>query len=160
MNELTEWTENYLRNRDLTLKKIVSMKTDEKNSLITIRFSDKEVKHYILPLLSERIFKLTAGNIIVVCLNSRENFDFLIKNWSKLSKIKNYSIIFVNLKDNDKWLINPYVHNLIADPESLESGLKAMFDAANGEVLEPKPGKKKPKIFDDDVPDEGDSEEK
>lgn len=158
MNELLEWTENYLKNRDLTLRKIVSLKVDEKNSVIDVKFKDKAVKHQVYVELNDKIF-LGVGSRVIVCLNSKDNFDFLIKNWSKLSKIKDFSIIFVNLKHNDKWLINPYVHSMIADPESLESGLKAMFDAANGELKEPKMEKKKPKMFDDDVADKDDSEE-
>lgn len=158
MNDLLEWTENYLKNRDLSVRKIVSMKTDEKNNLIDVKFKDKSVKHHILPVLSEQTLTGT-GSRVIVSLNSKENFDFLIKNWGKISKIKDFSILFVNLKHNDKWLINPYVHSMIADPESLESGLKTMFDAANGDIKEPKAEKKKPKIFDDDVADEDDSEE-
>jgi len=159
MNELLEWTNNYLINRDLTLKKIVSIKIDEKNGIVDVKFKDKEVKHHVIPILNDKILSQDAGNIVIVCLNSTENFKFLIKNWSKLSKIKNFSIIFVSIKNNDKWLINPYVHSMIADQESLESGLRAMFDSANGELKEPKMEKKKPKMFDDDVADVDDSEE-
>jgi len=158
MNELVEWIENYLKNRDLTLRKIVSMKVDEKGNSIDVKFKDKAVKHQISPVLSEQTLS-GAGSRVIVCLNSKDNFDFLIKNWSKISKIKDFSMLFVNLKHNDKWLINPYVHSMIADPESLESGLKTMFDAANGDIKEPKAEKKKPKIFDDDVADEDDDKE-
>lgn len=157
MNELLEWTNNYLKNRDLTLRKIVSLKVDEKNNFIDVKFKDKTVHYQIVPVLTQQTFSGT-GNRVVVCLNSKENFDFLIKNWNEFSKIKDFCILFVNLKHNDKWLINPYVHSLIADPESLESGLKTMFDAANGDIKEPKIEKKKPKIFDNDVPDEDNSE--
>lgn len=159
MNELLEWTNNYLTNRDLTLKKIVSIKIDEKNNIIDVKFKDKEVKHHVFPTLNDKILTLGVGSKVIICINSDENFKFLIKNWNKIAKIKDFSIIFVSLKNNDKWLINPYVHSMIADPESLESGLKAMFDSANGELKEPKMEKKKPKIFDDDVAEIDDSEE-
>lgn len=158
-NELLEWTSTYIKNRDLTLQKIVSIKIDEKSNIIDVKFKDKEVKHYIFADLSEKILSLPAGNKIIVCVNTNENFQFLIKNWTKLSKMKELSMIFVSLKNNDKWLINPYVHAMIADPESIESGLKSMFDTANGNIIEVKQGKKKPKIFDDDVADEDDGEE-
>jgi hypothetical protein len=159
MNELLDWTNKYLKNRDLTLRKIVSMKIDDKQNFIDVKFKDKEVKHHVFSTLSDKITSLGSGSKVIMCLNSDENFKFLTKNWNKLSKIKDFSIIFVSLENNDKWLINPYVHSLIADPESLESGLRAMFDAANGELKEPKMEKKKPKIFDEDVADEDDSEE-
>jgi hypothetical protein len=158
MKELIEWAENYIKNRDLTLRKIISLKVDEKSNVIDVKFKDKTVRHQIYNELNDTIFA-GAGNRVIICLNSKENFNFLIKNWGKLSKIKDFSIIFVNLKHNDKWLINPYVHSMIADPDSLEAGLKAMFDAANGELKEPKMEKKKPQIFDEDVASEDDSEE-
>ncbi|MGV8150429.1 MAG: hypothetical protein ACP5NV_01750 [Candidatus Woesearchaeota archaeon] len=159
INELLGWTETYIKNRDLTLKKIVNIKIDEKKETIQVKFKDREVTHYIMPDLSEKIFVLEHGTKIIVCLNTINNFDFLIKNWQKTSKIKDMSFIFVNIKQNDKWLINPYVHSLIADPESIETGLKTMFDTANGKIAEVKMEKKKPKMFDEDVADKDDSEE-
>ena len=156
---LLEWTETYLKHKDLTLKRIISIERDEKSSILDVRFKDKQARHYVLPQLSERILSLPPGNKVIVCLNTEENFSFLIKNWAKISKIKDFSMIFVNIDHNDKWLINPYIHSMIADPESMESGLRTMFETANGNITEVKIGKKKPKIFDDDVADEDDSKE-
>jgi hypothetical protein len=73
----------------------------------------------------------------------------LIKNWKKLSDIKNLSFLFVNLKIGDKWVINPHTHSMIADPESIESGLRTMFDTANGKIAEVKVGKKKSSMFEE-----------
>lgn len=159
-SELLEWTETYLKNRDLTLRKIVSLKSDEKKGTIHVKFKDKEVMHYAFSELTDKMLTLDSGSKVIVCLNNQSNFDFLIKNWAKISKIKDLSLIFVNLKQNDKWLINPYVHSLIADPESIETGLKTMYDTANGKVIEVKADKKKkPKMFDDDVADKEDTDE-
>lgn len=149
MDQLLDWTEQYIKNKDLTLRKIVSTKKDPTQGTLDVRYKDKQVMHYTMIALSDKVFELTAQNKIIVCLNTKDNFNFLVKHWTKLAQQKNMSMIFVS--DGDKWLINPYVHNMIADPDSLESGLKAMFDAANGDIREPKIEKKKPQIFDDDV---------
>ncbi|HIH32265.1 TPA: hypothetical protein HA235_06165 [Candidatus Woesearchaeota archaeon] len=151
--ELLEWTINYIKNKDLTLKKIQAIETVK--DIINIKYPDKTTRFQVKPVLDDKALMPQT----VVCLNSEENFKFLIKNWAKMSKINGLNILFVNQKNNDKWLINPYVHSMIADPASLETGLRAMFDTANGLVKEVKRDKKKPKIFDDDVANEEDGEE-
>jgi len=37
----------------------------------------------------------------------------------------------------------PHTHSMIADPSTIESGLRTMFETANGKVAEVKKGKKK-----------------
>jgi hypothetical protein len=152
-DELLEWTINYIKNKDLTIKKIQTIETVK--DIINVKYVDKAAKFLVKPVLDDKALMPQT----VVCLNSEENFKFLIKNWAKLAKINGLNILFVNQKNNDKWLINPYVHSMIADPESLETGLRAMFDTANGIVKEVKPDKKKPKIFDDDVANEESEED-
>ena len=85
----------------------------------------------------------------IVCPNIEENFQFLIKHWNKFSTIKNLSILFANLKTHEKWLINPYVHAMVADPASIETGLRTMFDTANGKIMEIKGQKKKASMFEE-----------
>ena len=58
------------------------------------------------------------------------------------------------MKIGDKWVINPHTHSMIADPESIESGLRTMSDTANGKVEEVKKGKKKPSMFEETSPEE------
>ena len=101
---------------------------------------------------------------IIACSNNEENFRFLIKYWKKLSEIRNLSFLFVNMKLNDKWVINPHTHSMIADPDSIEPGLKTMFDTANGKIAEIKGKKKKSSMFEEssgsEEKDEGMDEEK
>jgi hypothetical protein len=160
--ELMEWTVHYVKNKDLTFRKLV--KYTEKDDSIEFEFKDKKVIHFIIDKLSEKIFDLikTIEHKTIVCPNIDENFKFLIKQWNKLSEIRNLTFIFVNLKINDKWIINPKTHSMIADPESIESGLKTMFDTANGKVAEVKAGKKKTSMFEEGTSsseDEDDPEE-
>ena len=161
--ELKKWTIAYVKHRDLTLKRIKTIDEDDKNNAVKVHFKDKTNIHFILDSLDANVFNLikNVDQKTVVCLNKEDNFKFLIKEWKKFSEIKNFTIIFVNLQNDDKWLINPHVHSMIADPASLEIGLRAMFDTANGKVIEIKQGKKKASIFEEGVDEmEDDSEEK
>ncbi|MGV8171386.1 MAG: hypothetical protein ACP5OA_01700 [Candidatus Woesearchaeota archaeon] len=154
--QLAEWTVNYVKNRDLTFRKLIKYTEKNKDEYIEFEFKDKTVPHLIIDKLSERIFEEIKKyeHKVVVCLNTEENFKFLIKNWKKLADTKNLSFLFVNIKLNDKWVINPHTHSMIADPDSIESGLRTMYDTANGKVAEVKAGKKKASMFE-----EGSSEE-
>ena len=154
--ELSEWTINYVKNKDLTFRKLVKYSEHPEKDRIDFEFKDKTIVHFIVDKLSEKVFDIikTYEHKVVVCMNNDENFKFLIKEWKKLSEVKNLSLLFVNLKVGDKWVINPHTHSMIADPATIESGLRTMFDTANGKVSEPKKGKKKTSMFE-----EGSSEE-
>lgn len=149
--QLAEWTINYVKNRDLTFRKLVSYKEHAKDEYVGFEFKDKTVAHFISDKLLEKIFDMVKAHEykVIVCLNNEDNFRFLIKNWKRLSDIKNLSFLFVNLKVDDKWVINPHTHSMIADPDSIESGLKTMFDTANGKIAEVKAGKKKSPMFEE-----------
>jgi len=149
--QLAEWTVNYVKNRDLTFRKLIKYTEKDKDEYIEFEFKDKIIPHLIIDKLSEKIFEEIKKHEhkVVVCLNTEENFKFLIKNWKKLSDTKNLSFLFVNLKLNDKWVINPHTHSMIADPDSIESGLRTMYETANGKVAEVKAGKKKASMFEE-----------
>ena len=65
----------------------------------------------------------------LIVYNSIANVDFTIKNWEKLIKLKELTIIFTNpdsLQDR-KWILNPYVHDKITEPKALRAGLISLF---------------------------------
>lgn len=66
----------------------------------------------------------------LVCFNTQENFDVVLKNWKNLVELKNFNIYFVNpFSKTDKiWIVFPSTHNLVADEASLELGLRTMFE--------------------------------
>lgn len=156
---LKDWTIAYVKHKDSAFKKLVNY--TEGKEYIDFKFKDKTNRHFILERIdAEVLTKIKdCDHKTVVCLNTEENYQFLIKEWKKLASIKNLMLIFVNLKTGDKWLINPHVHAMIADPESLETGLRTMYDTANGKVAEIKAPKRAPKLFDDDVADEEEGDE-
>jgi len=147
--ELYDWTVHYVKNKDLTFRKLVKYSEKPEKELIEFEFKDKTIAHFIIDKLSEKIFENIKDHEhkIIVCPNNEDNFKFLIKDWKRLSDVKNLSFLFVNLKINDKWVINPHTHSMIADPSTIESGLRTMFDTANGKVAEVKKGKKKASMF-------------
>jgi len=149
--QLYDWTLSYVKNKDLTMRKLVKCIEHPKEDSIEFEFKDKKVMHFVLDKLSDKIFELIKNHEhkAITCLNTEENFKFLIKEWKKLSGIRNLSFVFVNLKINDKWIINPHTHSMIADSSSIESGLRTMFETANGKVAEIKKGKKKASMFEE-----------
>jgi hypothetical protein len=157
---LSDWTINYVKNKDLTFRKLVKYTEHAKEEYISFEFKDKTVAHFIVNKLSEKIFDIIKSHDykIIVCLNTEDNFKFLIRDWEKLSDVKNLSFVFVNLKISDKWVINPHTHSIIADPASIESGLRTMFDTANGKITEVKAGKKKSSMFEESANSEEEEE--
>jgi len=160
--QLMEWTIHYVKNKDLTFRKLVKYEEHLSKEYIDFQFKDKTVTHFILDQLKDDLFTKIKEHEhkTIVCLNTEENFAFLIKNWKKLSEFRNLSLVFVNLNINDKWVINPHTHSMVADPENIESGLRTMFETANGKIAEVKTGKRKASMFEESSGDEGEEETK
>ena len=158
--DLKEWTIAYLKNKDLSLKKILKIEEKDKENILNVICKDKSNKHYILDKVDEKIIPQISNNDFktIVCPNTEENFNFIVKNWKKLSDIKNLNMVLVNMKTHDKWLINPYVHSMIADPETINQGLRTMFDTANGKIAEPPKSKKKSSMFEESSEEDEDPE--
>ena len=131
---LVEWTINFLKNKDLYLKRIEVVEENKGGFDVYGKFKDKDQFLIVKPVMenvdevlpkfdSERHFGL-------VVFNTAGNFDVLIKNWDKFLKFKQLCIYFVNpfSQLDKKWLIYPYTHNNICERGALEKGLRAMFE--------------------------------
>ena len=131
---LADWTINFVKNKDLISKKIEKIEAGKNGIDFYVKFKDKEQYFIISPNIYEIdsiIGKINSKNYFsVVTLNSKENFDALLKNWKKLVDFKFLSIMFVNPYSSldKKWIIFPHTHNKICDESSLKLGLKSMFD--------------------------------
>ena len=125
---LFEWSEIYIKHRDVLLKKLV--KLEIKKDVIECKYRDSEVKYIIMENLEQGIIeRISKGNIFIVCLNTKKNIDFIIKNWKKFIDNRNLKIIFSSPEKNDKWILSPWTHNNIADNASLKSGLYSLSDS-------------------------------
>lgn len=127
---LREWIIGYVKHRDILNKNIIDIK--EELDRVVVEFKDKEQVFLIRPTADDSVIQEVNKdkNIGIVMLNSKENLDFLIKNWSKLIKFEKLTIFFINPFSglDTKWFISPYVHDRICDKDSLKLGLKTMFE--------------------------------
>lgn len=153
--DLTTWLISYLKWKDVD-KKIKEIK--ESQNGITVKYDDKTVTFLVTTnFTTANHTAIMEGKYQATCVeNTEENLHFLIAHWKDFATKKGFMMIFVNLGLGEKWTIFPFSHNSIADPESLETGLRAMFDIANGKIREDKP--KKRKMFEETEEDEDEDE--
>lgn len=131
---LVDWTINFVKNKDIIAKKIEKIENGKNGFDLYVKYKDRE-QYFIIAaniLGIDSIIKRINNNYYfsIVTLNSRENFDIILKNWDKLINFKFLNIIFVNpFSDLDKkWIVFPHTHHKISDESSLKNGLKAMFE--------------------------------
>lgn len=130
---LVEWTINFLKNKDILAKKIEKIENGKDDFDLYVKYKDRE--HYLIvePQLKDfnSIMQKINNNsyFSIVTLNSKENFDVVVKNWNALVGFKFLNIIFVNpfSESDKKWIIFPHTHHKICDEQSLDTGLKSMF---------------------------------
>lgn len=118
--ELENWTIEYVKARNAvrrTLKEH-SVQGDE------ITFTHKHKVHHFL--LSPVLRVPEARDVYtVVCLNTKQNIAFLLAHWDAFLQ-NNLFVLFANPAMNASWQINPKVHAMVADSETLEQGLASM----------------------------------
>lgn len=131
---LMEWAVNFIKNKDIISKKIQNIENGKNGFDLHVKYRDREQYFIIAPNISniDSIMQKidNSAHYTIVTLNSKENFDVVLKNWPKLVNFKFLSIIFVNpfSELDKKWVIFPHIHHRICDESSLENGLKSMFD--------------------------------
>jgi hypothetical protein len=131
IEDLKQLALTYFKNRDIMLRRIE--KIEEVDDSFIIHNNDSTSNHVkILPYFEDvdTIINTFQGkqSTLIVC-NSIANVDFVIKNWEKLVRLKELTIIFANpdsLQDR-KWILNPYVHDKITEPKALRAGLISLF---------------------------------
>lgn len=131
---LVDWAINFIKNKDIVSKKIEKIEHRKDGFDLYIKYKDREQYFIITAKIAdiEPILQKikSTGYFSIVTLNSSENFEALLKNWSRLINFKFLNIIFANpfSATDKKWTIFPHTHHKICDESSLEAGLKAMFD--------------------------------
>jgi hypothetical protein len=126
--ELIDWTSTFIDNlnsfkRDLENKENNST---EINCMYKVRGL---VKYIVEPDLNQEVFRRLEGQVVLVCLNKKENLVFVINNWGHFIKNPKLKIIFANPIINQQWSLIPYTHHSISDPKSLKLGLKSLFES-------------------------------
>lgn len=131
---LVEWTINFLKHKDILTKKIEKIENGKDGFDLYVKFRDREQYFIIAPNIAdiEPIIQKINNNAYfsLVVLNSKRNFEIIIKNWPKLISFKFLNIIFVNpfSEMDKKWIVFPHTHHKICDEKALETGLKSLFD--------------------------------
>ena len=135
---LVEWTINFIKNKDIISKKNEYIENGKEGFDLYVKYRDREQYFVIAANITDidsiirKISNVVFNNIAyfsIVTLNSKENFEVILKNWNKLINFKFLNIIFVNpfSELDKKWIVFPHTHHKICDESSLENGLKAMF---------------------------------
>lgn len=130
-SELLDWSEKFVRNKDLILKKIESLSFFDTG--FVCNHKDGSKRTYIISENLESAKELE--NTTFICLNTKNNVNYLAKNWERFIGSKTCSIVFANPKTNNQWTIFPYTHNRFCDPKTLKTGLKSLYtsvEAADG----------------------------
>ncbi|MEK6963566.1 MAG: hypothetical protein AABX70_04010 [Nanoarchaeota archaeon] len=155
--DLIEWTLIYVKNKDLLQRKLQSH--TQKGDVLTFQYKDKIHDYVIQESLSNCTqHKTSAPYLTFVCPSTPSNLGYIIKNWKTFLSHKNLNFIFVNPKNQDKWILQPSTHHLIADEESLELGLKSMFAQVAGLPLPPEPKRRKKEKLDEEKEEESEEE--
>ena len=66
----------------------------------------------------------------VVCLNTRDNLDWLIDNWEDI-KGSETMFLFVNLEEKESWGVKPTIHDRITEDSNLENSLEGLFESVS-----------------------------
>ncbi|MBD3259230.1 hypothetical protein GF371_01205 [Candidatus Woesearchaeota archaeon] len=133
---LKQWTLNYLKNRDIMLKRISTI--EDKKDYILVKNKDET---HIIVIVKEKLGSIRsvldefkklekkhkAQKLTLVLYNTKKNVDLLLKSWDAFLEFPSLSIVFANPSVNDKWIVSPAIHSKIADKKSLKHGLLSMF---------------------------------
>lgn len=76
--------------------------------------------------LIEKSRKYEIKTLVVEKVES--NFKYLIDHFEALSQINRFIIIFLTKDKSQRILINPKMHALVADPNTIELGLRAIWE--------------------------------
>lgn len=120
--DLKEWTRIFLKQRDLLKREIEKIEENKRGFLVHLK-SGKERVVIVEDLLADE-----EGQVLV-CLNRKENVRTLVKHWEHYAAQEDLLMVFASPSTNEKWLIKPHHHAKIADEESFEQGLLAMYEA-------------------------------
>ena len=93
---LIEWTVNYIKNKDILVRKIESIEMDRNGFDIIVKYKDRTNFFIIIPLIKD-IEELTKrmdkeGHYSQVMLNNKENFEVIVNNWKKLVEFRNLCV--------------------------------------------------------------------
>ena len=127
--DLKEWCIHYIKFKDAMKRAIVSIEETDKE--ITVTEKTRTVRYFVDPQLEHSFGFIDKEISVVVCCNTKENVEKVVKTWDLLMSLQNLTIIFVNITTNDKWLLHPSTHHNVVDG-ALEQGLLSLYENVGG----------------------------
>lgn len=128
---LKAWIIEYSKGKDALTKQITAIKEQEQNADVLIEGSVKNQYVIIQPQLAglSKLDLLKDKHILLVTANTRENMDFLIKNWTSFIQYPHLCVYFVNPKSSTdkRWIIFPATHEKITERRALKKGIESLF---------------------------------
>jgi hypothetical protein len=125
-SDLVTWAEHYLRARDAFERKMVSMEKTDTGLVVT--YKNRKLVVVAQDKLDDTV-ATSKDEILLVTAQTDANFAALLKAFAAFAEKKDLTVVFVNPKLNEKWLLKPAIHASVADKESLKAGLTTMFQA-------------------------------
>jgi hypothetical protein len=124
---LVDWAVAFIKYKDAVMRRTVSIIPDKTNNCVNITLKSGAFEKYVC---YDSLSNLNIGSLKdekIVCLNKKENLDFLIKNWEAIVSTK-VTVLFVNPSRSESWAVNPALHHAVTEKSALKTGLKALFD--------------------------------
>ena len=123
---LKDWTKHHLKFKDCFKKQIIEINELDESLIVHEKKEDKI--YFINEKLDENIInKKTEKKKYIVTLNTKANVEKLIKEWTQVENV-DLTIIFVNIKTNENWLINTKLHSKIAEKKAIKQGLISLYN--------------------------------
>jgi len=124
---LKDWTLQYIKHMDAFDKSILEIL--EEPDRIVVKHKKKTQTYIPMAELAQDKVKVSDVPLTIVTLNTKANFERLIKDWKMLARQPGLKLIFINPDSSleRKWAICPHTHSRISDDESLRLGLMSLF---------------------------------
>ncbi|RME77629.1 hypothetical protein D6774_03770 [Candidatus Woesearchaeota archaeon] len=128
---LLEWLEEFLKHKDVMLRRIVEIQ--RKDDRLLVKEKERTITYVVCSQddLLEKVRSFTPCDAFGIALyNTAENIETFIKVFDELAKYKQLIVHFINpfSEMQKRWTIIPHTHAKIADPQSFEMGIKSLAE--------------------------------
>jgi hypothetical protein len=128
---LKDWALQFLKNKDLILRKIVEIDEAGDTPDFKITFKDRVCFYHCTEELGDVDLNVVDPEkpTGIFLFHTKKNTDSLLENWKKICSYPLLTLYFINpFKEIDnKWIIQPHHHAKIADSASFKTGMTSMI---------------------------------
>jgi len=95
---------------------------------IVIQTNKKKYSYVIAKNLTDSVLKMSLIDKKIVAADTKENRNFLVKNWLNFTKIETLYIIFINITDKEPsiWSVNPHAQSKWSEIKNLKKLITAL----------------------------------